>query len=108
MNRKELIKDLLYVLILTLIFSIKATILISIIASLILLITLLLTNHVYNKNNGKYSKILVIGITTIGLSISYEIVFNDVNLIIIFALFLSTLIIYESLSTKNNRNKEKK
>ncbi|SHH72718.1 hypothetical protein SAMN02745135_01854 [Caloranaerobacter azorensis DSM 13643] len=84
----------LYFIISTIIFRIAANLWISIAASSILITTTIITSYLHNLND-KFADIAKIIIAVIGLSISFELVFKDIDSFTITCLTILVLIIHK-------------
>ena len=94
---KGFIMDLVYFIILTLIFSYKAPLTTAVIASISLVSSLDIANYIFYNVNKMYSKWIVIVISTIGISLSFHLVFNDIGFISVLGFFfLSTFYYYNN------------
>lgn len=93
--KKNIILYFIWGLILTFIFSFQNNLALSLAGSFILVITLFITSYIY-KSNIKYSSVFVIGISAIGLILSFKIVFNDeFSLFYIFGMILFSFIVFK-------------
>lgn len=93
--KKNIILYFIWGLILTFIFSFQNNLALSLAGSFILVITLFITSYIY-KSNIKYSSVFVIGISAIGLVLSFKIIFNgEINLFYIVAMILFLFIVYK-------------
>ena len=106
--KKGFIIDLVYFIILTLIYSYKAPLTTAVMASVILVSSLDIANYIFYNVNKRYSKWIVIVLSTIGISLSFHLVFNNIGFISVLGSFLlSTFYYYNTKKKLANKNSDK-